>query len=94
MNNLTKAIEEAMMDLSRWEYVNHALIEIPLNTTSMGLKDKVTGIVFELVDNSLLYRGESLNIDKWKVNDFINNKFKYNRKTTLSNLYKAYNVEE
>lgn len=94
MNNLTKAIEEAMRDLSRWEYVNRASIEIPLSTITIGLKDKVTGIVFELSDNSLLYRGVSLNIDKWKVNDFINNKFKYDRKTTLSNLYKAYNVEE
>lgn len=94
MNNLTKAIEEAMMDLSRWEYVNHALIEIPLSTISIGLKDKVTGIVFELSDNSLLYRGTSLNIDKWRVNDFIDNKFEYDRKTTLSNLYKTYGVEE
>ena len=94
MNNLSRVIEDAMMDVSRWEYVHRDLIENPAYLNSTGLKDHATGIVFELSDNSLLYRGMSLNIDKWKVNDFINNKFEYDRKTILSNLYKAYNVEE
>lgn len=94
MNNLTKAIEEAMMDLSRWEYVHHDLIESPSSPDSTGLKDKVTGIVFELSYSSILYRREYVNIDKWKVNDFKDKKYGYDRKMTLSNLYKAYGVEE
>ena len=43
MNNLTKAIEEAMRDVSRWEYVHYDLIEQPLYLDSTGLKDKVMG---------------------------------------------------
>lgn len=98
MNNLTKAIEEAMMDVSRWEYVHHDLIESPAYLNSAGLKDHATGIVFELktttTSKSILYLGVDLNISTFTIGGFMNKKYDYHKQIGLSDLYKAYNVEE